>query len=529
MGGQSANAGKPANAEAPAARCLLSYASMIALCVVLAPGFSPSPAQAQTQRTVPMTDKAAQLQQQRERWDVLPESDRQAIQDSLVWLGLYNGVVDGAFGQRTADAISAFEKRDLMQPGSVISGPGLSVLRAAANKQKSALGFTLMDDPATGARIGAPTRLLDRKETAPGRTRLSSSRTQTSLTLFAGGADDGDLPTWFARATDNTTPGRKVTYKLLRPDFAVVTGDEGPRRFFTRVASGPDGLRGFTFVYPVADAAAMDRVTIAIANSFAPFAGKPGAVAQPGMQQPAQPQGQRPAATAPAAATSPLVGTALLLAPGRALTATAAVRGCRDIRIGDATATVTASDRQSGLSLLSAPSVNPSVNPGAAAPIALSGEAKAETVTLAAFVNGGASQTAPAKPQLSAIPGSAFEAGKITAALQPGGAGALALDQHGALAGIVSALTPAPAINGVSLAATQIVADGASIRRILTEAGVTLAANAATAPESTGAITAQWRPRLAAVICADQPASLAAPASQATPQAPSPGAPRNAR
>jgi len=459
-------------------------------------------------------DRARQLQQQRELWEALPEADRKAVQDSLVWLGFYNGVTDGAFGQRTADAIAAFEKRELLEPGAVIAGPGLAVLRAEANKQKSAVGFTLTDDAATGARIGVPSRLFDRKDSAPGRTRLWSSRTPASLTLFAGGTEDGDLPAWFARAT-GPAPGRKITYKLLRPDFAVVTGDEGPRRFFTRVAAGPEGLRGFTFVYPLTDAVTMDRVTIGIANSFAPFAGKPGAippaVLSPGTVSPGGQPSAPQAADAPVARQAggaPLTGGALLLGSGRAITATAAVRGCKDIRLGEAAATVTASDRQSGLSLLSAAGAAPA-NAG---PIILAKADAAQPANDLAqpasdLVLAGWSPDAAGKPQLSVIPGQlakTAQAGSVNAALQPGGAGALALDGAGALIGMVSSLTAAPAVAGVTLAADHPLASADSIRRLLADVGVTPQAaapgGAGPAPGS-GAVVARWRARLAPVSC----------------------------
>lgn len=485
----------------------INLACLSLACLCLALGVQPLQAQIKdTQRPVAAAERAQQLQQQRERWEALPEADRKAVQDSLVWLGLYNGVTDGAFGQRTADAMAAFEKRELLQPGAVIAGPGLAVLRAAANRQKGAVGFTLIDDAATGARIGAPARLFDRKESAPGRTRLSSSRTPAALTLFAGGAEDGDLPAWFARAT-GAAPGRKVTYKLLRPDFAVVTGDEGSRRFFTRVAAGPDGLRGFTFVYPVTDAAAMDRVTIAIANSFVPFAGKPGAIpagtASSGGQTGSGVQtgpGAHAARQAGGAAASPLVGTALLIAPGRALTATAALRGCKDIRLGEAPATVAASDRQSGLSLVSAAGVNPA-NAGPVT-LAPAGDGQAGgSLVLAAWTADPAG-----KPQLAVIPGQLAEAGKaggVNAALQPGGAGALALDRAGAIAGVVSSLAPAPVVAGVTLAAGHALANVDSVRRLLADAGVTpqTAQPAGGTPEGAGAIVARWRARLAPVSC----------------------------
>lgn len=467
-------------------------------------------------------DQARQLLEKRTRWDSLPEADRMAIQDSLVWLGLYNGVVDGAFGQRTSDAVTAFEKRDLLQPGAVLSGTGLAVLRAAASREKTAAGFVVMDDPATGMRIGAPARLFDRRASAPGRTRLSSTRSAASLTLFSGGADDGDLPAWFARATGTTAPGRKITYKILRPDFAVVTGDEGATRFFTRVAAGPEGLRGFTFVYPVADAAKMDRVTIAIANSFTPFAGKPGApVATPGGPQPglqasgAQAPGPQAAAAETLAggtlasgalaggalASGALAGTALMVAPGRAITATTALRDCRDIRLGDAPATIIASDRDSGLSLLQAGKGGPS---GSQPPIALGPSPQPDAPLT--FVTYATDETG--KPRLSTVAGVAGTiSGQIVAALQRGGPGSLALDQNGALAGMVASLAAAPRIGGVALAATHAMPPSDRMTPLLKQAGATVAAgpvaaeSQATGPLTTGAIIARWRARLAPVSC----------------------------
>ena len=46
---------------------------------------------------------------QKAAFEALPEADRKAIQDSLIWSGQYLGVVDGVFGKRTRDAIVALD------------------------------------------------------------------------------------------------------------------------------------------------------------------------------------------------------------------------------------------------------------------------------------------------------------------------------------------------------------------------------------------------------------------------------------
>ena len=173
---------------------------------------------------------------------------------------------------------------------------------AAAQKAHEAAGFQVVSDPKTGARIGAPLKLLS---ALPG-ARLD----------FAANAD-ADLGALYARLSA-ATPARKIAYKAIKPDaFFVVSGQDGPVKFYTRFDKNPNAnppMRGFTFAYPASQTATLDRIAIAIANSFEPFpksAGAPAAnAAAPSASSPAPP----PPVPQPAA-------TALVVAPGKALTA----------------------------------------------------------------------------------------------------------------------------------------------------------------------------------------------------------------
>ena len=90
---------------------------------------------------------------------------------------------------------------------------------------------------------------------------------------FASNAD-ADLGALYARLSA-ATPTRKIAYKAIKPDaFFVVSGQEGPVKFYTRFDKNPTAnppIRGFTFAYPASQTATLDRVAIAIANSFEPF------------------------------------------------------------------------------------------------------------------------------------------------------------------------------------------------------------------------------------------------------------------
>ncbi len=188
----------------------------------------------------------------------LPLATRKAAQDALVWLGLYNGASDGDFGRRTRNSIAAFQASQKAASDGVLSPGQLQTLIAAGQKARAAAGFQMIADAKTGARIGAPTKLMGDKN-GP---KLD----------FASSADP-DLAALYARLSAET-PTRKVAYKAIKPNvFFVVSGQEGPRKFYSRfekngAASPP--IRGFTFAYP-ASAQNLDRVALAVANSFEAF------------------------------------------------------------------------------------------------------------------------------------------------------------------------------------------------------------------------------------------------------------------
>ena len=79
--------------------------------------------------------------------------------------------------------------------------------------------------------------------------RWTAADNAVTLETFQAKESDGDLAAWFDQRKDST-PERKVTYKLLRPDFFVVTGEAGKTTFYTRMArgvvNGAGTLRGYT-------------------------------------------------------------------------------------------------------------------------------------------------------------------------------------------------------------------------------------------------------------------------------------------
>ncbi len=358
-------------------------------------------------------------------YDRLDEAERKAIQNDLIWTGDFNGVAGGEFGRRTYDAMLAFERRTQGLADGILTPQERTALKRDSDAARAALRFAAITDQTTGIRIGLPQALLTQRvavengavyRRADGAVSLQLSKlppAQAFAELFERLRQDG--------------PGRKVTYRLQRPDWFVVSGEEGGRKFYTRLANGPDGVRGYTFRYPTDQAAALDRIMIAIANTFEPF---------PGTDVAANPS-RAPAAGAAAAAPA-LIQPGLqasepryavsgaALGNGRVLTSRAAFNACASPTVNGQPVTPPAEQAAGETMTINVPGLaHPAIRIGPADP-------GAAVFTL--------SLEDTASRSVMVAPGR-WDAGssgaRVTSALQIGPGGAPVVDGQGRLAGIV--------------------------------------------------------------------------------------------
>jgi hypothetical protein len=69
-----------------------------------------------------------------------------------------------------------------------------------------------------------------------------------------------------AESTSSDT--RKVTYKLFKPDFFVISGIENKNVFYQKVLFKNDEYTTFLITYPVTQKKTYDAITVKIAASF---------------------------------------------------------------------------------------------------------------------------------------------------------------------------------------------------------------------------------------------------------------------
>ncbi|MGA8582535.1 MAG: peptidoglycan-binding protein [Roseiarcus sp.] len=437
--------------------------AIAALTILLAAGRS---ADAQPPPTSASSADAA-LAAQKATFLALPESTRKAAQDALVWLGFYNGVVDGDFGRGTRNAILAYQASVKAPQDGALSAPEIKALLASAQKARDAVGFQIVKDAKTGASIGAPTKLI-------------GAHAGAKLVLAA--SPDADLDALYARLAA-VTPARKIAYKAIKPDsFFVVSGQDGASNFYTRFdknAAASPPIRGFTFAYPSSQAAQLDRVAIAVANSFEPFpqvATTPAASTASGAVAPAS------SAAPPAPNPSP-AATALVVAPGLALTALKA-DDCPNPTVDGKPVRVERTDAATNLAMI-AGDFGPKGEPprfGAPGPdVVVLGFAGPRLAASPASLSGGEARPA------------------IVAAVEASGGGGPVFDRRGALVGLVAPIEGAPKrVAGVALAASHAVIAPDAIRAFL---GASESAPVGAADLSAGDIVAREKEALLALYC----------------------------
>jgi hypothetical protein len=428
------------------------FLAVLGLGVHMGPGF----AQDAATPADPAFEAAKQV------FEALPLEERTAIQRSLVWAVPFNGAALGTFGNLTFKGIKAFEKKIKTPEEGILDEAERETLMAQATKAQAGVKFKVVTDKKSGSQIGLPLSVFTkREETAVGaKWQNGDGSAQVDLAIGTGAADD--LPAAFDRFI--ALPDRKITYKLLRPDFFVITGESGGSSFYIRFAANGSAMRGFTFKYPTAKQKQFDRYVIAAANTFVPF---PDSVAEP-VEDGAVVAVEKPRAR---------FSTALALADGRILAASEAMKGCKSTALAGKTAKTTG-------------------EADGVATFAASAQASGLLARKAIAENGEAvlALSADDKGAVAVSPGTlVMSQGKlmIEAALLASGSGAAIVDRKGQLLGIVTSdaalIKPVAGVMPVSRHAFMAVTGGNG------EATETLSA---------GAVAAAAAPAILPISCA---------------------------
>jgi hypothetical protein len=209
----------------------------------------------------------------------VPDAARLAIQADLAWLGHYEGAP--GFDQRTAEAIKAFQKIIGDKETGVLNEQERARLAAAAHGPKQADGWQIIDDPATGARLGIPTKLVSPAGVSRTGSRWASAHDTIRIETFR--LSEASLAALFDEEK-KTTRQRHADASALKPDSFVISGTQGLKNFIVRAETSGGEVRGITILYDQAIAGIMMPVAIAMGDSFVGFP-DPKAAPPPGQKR----------------------------------------------------------------------------------------------------------------------------------------------------------------------------------------------------------------------------------------------------
>lgn len=385
--------------------------------------------------------------------NAMAQADRLAIQSDLAWVSLYNGTITGEVSERMVNAIKTFQKDHGGKQTGVLNPQERGVLRAEAKKLQDNVGWKIVSDATSGARVGLPTKLVPLIVSDISGTKWSSAT--GSIQIEFARRKEAGATTATVADKEKKLNARKIDYSVVKPDFFVLSGSQGLKKFYVRGQTRDDEVRILTIMYDQATEGTMTPVTVAMSSAYNPFPGN--AVAQ----------NLPPPRKKVEYSTGIIVG-----ADGTIVAERQATDGCVTIAVpGYGNATRIADDEARELALLRI------YGAGGLKPLALSGNGAAKSSVSITGISD--PQNQGGRNAVTTLAAVAAPAGAdMTLSPEPavGFSGAAAIDSDGKFAGIARlkpAVVAGPA--GIPLPSQALLVPADSVREFLRAKGVTVA------------------------------------------------------
>jgi peptidoglycan hydrolase-like protein with peptidoglycan-binding domain len=200
----------------------------------------------------------------------MPLADRLTVQLDLAWTGDYNGLVNGEVNEKTTAAIKAFQRNRKFKESGVLNSQERALLAASAKAKQAQVGWSMVDDAVTGARLGIPTKQVPHKNQSKTGTRWSSAQGQVQVETFRIREPGTTLASVYEQQRKEPST-RKLEANLLRGDFFLLSGMQGLKRFHVRAELKDGEVRGMTVLYDQATENIMNPVAVVMVSAFTAF------------------------------------------------------------------------------------------------------------------------------------------------------------------------------------------------------------------------------------------------------------------
>jgi hypothetical protein len=221
------------------------------------------------------------LQTPTETANAMAQGERLALQSDLAWVGQYNGAITGEVSDRMVGAIKEFQKGRGGKETGVLNPQERSALADIAKRRRDNAGWKIVTDAGTGVQLGIPGRLVPQQTSDANGTKWSSP-TGTIQVLLTRRKETNPTTARLADREKKEPAGRTVDYTVVKPDFFVLSGLQGLKKFYLRGAFKGDEVRILTILYDQATENTVEPVVIAMSSAFNPFpSGNQSAGSQP--------------------------------------------------------------------------------------------------------------------------------------------------------------------------------------------------------------------------------------------------------
>src|ERR1700736_2563575 len=202
--------------------------------------------------------------------NAMAQAERQAIQSDLAWVGQYNGAITGEVSERMVAAIKECQKGRGGKQTGVLNPQERGVLAETAKRRQDNVGWKIVTEAGTGARLGLPTKLAPQQSSDANGAKWSSSSGTIQIQLSRR-KEANPTTAKLAEQEKKEPAGRKVDYTVVKPDFFVLSGMQGLKKFYVRGQYKGEEVRILTILYDQATEGTVEPVVIAMSSAFNPF------------------------------------------------------------------------------------------------------------------------------------------------------------------------------------------------------------------------------------------------------------------
>lgn len=275
---------------------------------------------------------------------------RKELQEALQWYGHYQGGIDGAFGAGTRRSMASWQAAEGLEATGILTSVQRDRLLTGYRSERDAIGLQPVTEEEAGIGIVLPMSLVEFDRYQPPFAQFrEKAGSGYQVLLISQPGDAATLSGLYDLMQTLEIVPVEGERQLSRSSF-VLTGSNSRIASYTMAELKGGFIKGFTLVWPVADAARAAKVLDAMKAGFRPAGshalddslGEPMAVSRSDL-------------VAGLAVRRPIVSRSGFYADaaGRVATTTEVLQGCGRITIdGGIEMTVAAEDTENGVAIL---------------------------------------------------------------------------------------------------------------------------------------------------------------------------------